>query len=56
MKLCMVWEGTQCQNKRPNSVSHILKSSINTVLFVNATNCFSANIFLVKLFLITFCW
>ena len=33
----MVWEGTQGQNMRPNRLSHMLKSSMNTVLFVNAT-------------------
>ena len=46
----MVWEGTQSQNMRPNRFSHyniILKSSMNTVLFVNATIGFSENLFLV---------
>ena len=33
---------------RPNRLSHILKSSMNTVLFVNATTGFSENPFLVK--------
>ena len=33
----MVSESTQGQNMRPNRLSHILKSSMNTVLFVNAT-------------------
>ena len=38
--------GTQGQNMRPNRLSHrILKSSINTVVFVNATNDFSENFF-----------
>ena len=32
----MVWEGTQGQNMRPNVLSHIFRSSMNTVLFVNA--------------------
>ena len=38
--------GTRGQNMRRNS----LKSSKNTVLFVNATIVFSENFFLVKLF------
>ena len=33
----MVWEGIQGQNMRPNRLSHIKNSSMNTVLFVNAT-------------------
>ena len=41
----MVWENTQGQNMRPNRLSHILKSSMNTVLFVNATIGFSENLF-----------
>ena len=46
----MVWEGTRSQNMRPNRLSHyILKSSMNTVLFVNATIGFSENLFLVIL-------
>ena len=45
----MVWEGTRGQNMRPNRHSHyILKSSVNTVLFVNANIGFSENLFLVK--------
>ena len=32
---------------RPNRLSHILKSSMNIVLFVNATIGFSENLFLV---------
>ena len=44
----MVWEGTRGQNMRRNRLSHyILKSSMNTVLFVNATIGFSENLFLV---------
>ena len=43
----MVSESTQGQNMRPNRLSHILKSSMNTVLFVNATIGFSENLFLV---------
>ena len=44
----MVWEGTRGQNMRPNKLSHnILKSSMNAVLFVNATIGFSENLFLV---------
>ena len=40
----MVWEGTQGQNMRPNRLSHLyIKSSMNTVLFVNATVGFSEN-------------
>ena len=46
----MVWEGTRGQNMRPNKLSHyILKSSMNTVLFVNATIGFSENLFLVDM-------
>ena len=54
----MVWEGTQGQNMRTNRLSHIYiyilyiyiyKSSMNTVLFVNATIVFSENLFLVIL-------
>ena len=38
--------GTGGQNMRPNRVSHIIqKSSMNTVLFVNATIGFSENLF-----------
>ena len=40
--------GTQGQNMRSNRLSHILyKSSMNTVLFVNANTGFSENLFLV---------
>ena len=40
--------GTQGQNMRPNRLSNIYKkSSMNTVLFVNATIGFSENLFLV---------
>ena len=44
----MVWEGTHGQNMRPNRLSHIYKSRMNTVLFVNATIGFSENLFLVN--------
>ena len=42
--------GTEGQNVRPKQAyySHI-KSSMNTVLFVNATIVFSENLFLVKI-------
>ena len=47
----MVWEGTRGQNMRTNRLSHIYiyiyKSSMNTVLLVNATIGFSENLFLV---------
>ena len=46
----MVWEGTQGHNMRPNRLSriyYVYKSSINSVLFVNATIGFSGNLFLV---------
>ena len=43
----MVWKNTQDQNMRPNRLSHIYKSSMNTVLIVNATIVFSENLFLV---------
>ena len=47
----MVWVGIQGQNMRPNRLSHIYthvyKSKMNTVLFVNATIGFSENLFLV---------
>ena len=39
---------TEGQNMRPNRLSHIYKSSMNTVLFVNATIGFSENLFLVS--------
>ena len=45
----MVSESTRGQNMRPNRLSHILKSSMNSVLFVNATIGFSENLFLVVL-------
>ena len=35
---------------RPNRLSHIYKSSMNTVLFVNATIGFSENLFLVFMY------
>ena len=44
----MVCEGIQGQNNRPNRLNHIQKSSMNTVLFVNATIGFSENLFLVS--------
>ena len=43
----MVWENTRFRNMRPNRLSHIYKSLLNTVLFVNATIGFSENLFLV---------
>ena len=44
----MVWESTRGKNMRPNRLSHIyIKSSTNTVLFVNTTIGFSENLFLV---------
>ena len=55
----MVWEGTEGQSMRPNRLSHIYlyiyikKSSMNTVLFVNATIGFSENLFLV-IIIVTF--
>ena len=45
----MAWEIIQGQTMRPNRVSHthVYKSCMNTVLFVNATIGFSENLFLV---------
>ena len=40
--------GIQSQNMRPNRLSHILKSSMNTLVFVNAIIGFSENLFLVN--------
>ena len=48
MQSGIVWEGTEGKNMRTNRLSHIIyKSSMNTVLFVNATIGFPENLFLV---------